>query len=79
MLAAIVGDVELAHVFGAGAIVAFGFDVDLPLAAEAVEVIHQIPAHEGLQGLVHLGDVDALALDLGSIDIRHNPAEQSGR
>ena len=37
----VVAHIELADVFGLRPILAFGFDVDLPLAAEAVEVVHK--------------------------------------
>ena len=40
--------------------VALGLHVHLPLPAKAVEVVHQLAAHEGLHGLVDVGDIDAL-------------------
>ena len=43
---------ELAHVLGAGAVVALRLHVNLPLAAEAVEVVHKDAAHEALERLV---------------------------
>ena len=60
--------VELAHILRPRAIRAVGLHIDLPLAAEAVEVIHQRAAHERLQSLVHVGQVDALCQNLGLVD-----------
>ena len=68
-LAVVVGDVKLAHVFGAGAVFALGLDINLPLPAEAVEVVDQVAAHERLQRLIHVADVDALPLHLGAVDV----------
>ena len=42
------------------AIVALGLDIDLPLAAEAVEVVDERPAHERLDRSIHILDVDTL-------------------
>ncbi len=61
--------VELADVFDVRARRALGLDVGLPLAAEAVEVVHQIPAHESLHGGVHVAELNLLLLDLLAIDI----------
>jgi len=36
-------DEKLADIFGAGAIGAFGFDVDLPLASETIEIVDEKP------------------------------------
>ena len=80
-LAVRVADVELADVLGSVAIVAFGLDVDLPLAAEAVEVVDERPAHERLDGPVDIVDGDALLEHLVAIHVdellRH--AGQEGR
>ena len=51
-LALVVADIEASDVLGVGAIVALGFDVDLPLAAKAIEVIDEISAHERLDRAV---------------------------
>src|SRR6185312_6957116 len=67
--AAAVRDMELSDVFAAGTKFLFGFDVHLPLAAEAVEIIHKIAAEECLQRLIYVRDVDALTLDFLAIDI----------
>ena len=49
--------------------IAFRFHVHLPLPPEAVEIIDQETAHEGLQRLVYIADVYALAYDLDAIHI----------
>ena len=51
------------------AVVAFGLDVDLPLAAEAVEVVHEVAAHEGLERLVDVAELDALLEHLVAVDV----------
>ena len=61
--------IELPDIGGAGSIVAFRFDVDLPLPAEAVEVIHKVTAHEGLHGLVDIADIHALDTHLGAVNV----------
>ena len=65
-----VAHVELADVFQVGAVLAFGFDVDLPLPSEAVEVVDEQSAHEGLDGAVDVVERDALLEHLVAID-RH--------
>ena len=50
--------------------VAFGFDVRLPLAAEAIEVVDEVAAHERLHGGVDVGEIDLLLKRLFPIDIR---------
>ncbi len=60
MLVGVVEHVELAEVLGLRAVVALGLHVDLPLAAEAVEVIDEGAAHEALHGLVNVLQLDAL-------------------
>ena len=54
ILSLVVADVELPDVFGLGAVFAFGFDIDLPLAAEAIEIVDEIAAHEGLDRAVDI-------------------------
>src|ERR1700761_2124057 len=61
--------VEPADVINVRARRTLSFDIRLPLAPEAVEVIHQIAAHEGLQGLVDIGEVDTLLDRFLAIDI----------
>ena len=79
-LTAGVPHVELADVLRLRAVVAFGFDVDLPLPSEAIEVVDEQAAHEGLDGPVDVVDGDALLDDLVAIDrdelLRH--ARQEG-
>ena len=59
-VAPVVEHVELADILRLGAVFPFRLDIDLPLAAEAVEVVDEVAAHEGLKGLVDLSQVDAL-------------------
>src|SRR5215471_12495325 len=51
-LATIVFDEELTDIFGPCAVIAFGFNVDLPLPAETVEIVDEQAAHEGLKRFV---------------------------
>ncbi len=67
--------IELADVLDVAPRVAFGFDEGLPLTTEAVEVIHQIAAHEGLHGGVDIVEIHLLldgffAVHIG-IELRH--------
>ena len=55
-----VAHVELADVVEVVAVLALGLDVDLPLAAEAVEVVDEQPAHVGLNGAIDIVEGDAL-------------------
>ena len=57
------------RVFDIRAVVAFRLDIGLPLAAEAIEIVHKIAAHEGLQGLVDIGEAYTPAGRLLAIDI----------
>src|SRR2546425_4200541 len=41
-LPTVVADIEQAQILGSGAILSFGLHIDLPLAAEAVEVVNEI-------------------------------------
>ena len=67
--ALMVAHVKQAQVFGAGPVVAFGFDIDLPLPAKPVEIVDKISAHEGLQGLVNLRQIHSLLEDPVAIHI----------
>src|SRR5207245_10040841 len=49
-----VANVKLPHVFRLGSEFPLGFDIHLPLAAEAIEVIDEISAHESLDGPVDI-------------------------
>jgi hypothetical protein len=67
--ALVVAHVELPDVLDVGAVVAFGLDVDLPLASEAVEVVDEAAAEEALQRLVHITEVDPLLEHLVLVDV----------
>ena len=67
-----VANEELPDVLGVRPIIAFRFDVSLPGAAEAVEIIDEIAAHEGLQCLINRGEIDSLLDDFVAIDIDEN-------
>ena len=75
--------VELAHVSAVGPVLALRLHVDLPLAAEAVEVVDEVAAHERLEGLVDLPEVDALLEHLVPVhvDVKlgHRREERGGR
>src|SRR5207244_3567258 len=60
----VVPHVELPDILGFGPILAFGFDVDLPLAAEPVEVVHKRSTHKSLDGPVDVVDGHSLLEDL---------------
>ena len=73
---------EQADVFRLRAVVALGLHEHLPLPAEAVEVVHEVAAHERLQRLADLREIDALREDLVAIDVdqdlRHRRQERAG-
>src|SRR5205085_12450874 len=52
--------VELPDIFGPGPVVALGLDVDLPLAAKPVEVIHKQSAHKSPDRAIDIVDRHAL-------------------
>ena len=54
-LALVVSDIKQTKVLRARAILAFGFDIELPLPAKAVEEINEKAAHERLHGARYLG------------------------
>ncbi len=60
--------IKLAEILRAGALLGVGLHIHLPLPAEIVEVIHQRSAHEALQGLIDIRQVDSLSQHLGLID-----------
>ena len=64
-----VAHVKQAQVFCARPVVAFGFNIDLPLPPKPVEIVDKIPAHEGLQGLINLRQVHSLLQDPISIHL----------
>ena len=65
----VVADVELSNVFRPGAIFTLGLDIDLPLAAEAVEVVDKVAAHESLNRPVDVVQVHALLQNLVAVDV----------
>ncbi len=72
--------VELIDVVDLRARAAFGFHVCLPLAAETVEVIHQVAAHEGRHGGVDIVQIHLLRQRLFFIHIGHRAVEpRAGR
>ena len=81
-VAVLVAHVELTQLFGIDPIFPLGLDVDLPLAAEAVEVIDEVAAHEGLEDPVDLADVHALLEHLVPVhldeDLGHRGDEGGG-
>ena len=74
--------VKQADVLRLRAVVAFGLDEDLPLPAEAIEVVHEIASHEGLQRLADLRKIGTLRQDLVAIDVdedlRNRRQERAG-
>src|SRR5580704_9933419 len=68
-IACSVADVELAQVRSLGAEVTVRLDIDLPLQAEAVEVIDQRAAHKRLYGLVQTAQLDLLRHRLGVVNL----------
>ena len=52
----IVANVKLQEILCTGAIFIVSLHIDLPLPPETVEVIHKIPAHEGLQRGVNVAE-----------------------
>src|SRR4029077_8116619 len=65
-------DTKEADVISPGAEFALGFNVDLPHAAEPVEVIDKEATHKRLQRLVDQTDVYTLVQYLVAVDIRIN-------
>ncbi len=67
--AVLVSDIKLADVLRLGAVVALRLDVDLPLPAEAIEVVDEQSPHEGLNGAVHIGDGHCLLDHLVAVHV----------
>ena len=76
-----VAHIELPDIFRSCSVFAFSFDVDLPLAAKLIEVVHKQPPHERLDRSVDVADGDSLFENFVFVDIdellRH--ARQKGR
>jgi hypothetical protein len=51
---------ELTHILRIGAVIAFRFYVNLPCSSEPVEIVHKKAAHECLQRLINLTEIDSL-------------------
>ena len=64
-----IANVKLAQVLGPGPIVTLGLNVNLPLAAEAVEVIDERASHEGLKSFVHVTQIDTLSQNLVPLNV----------
>src|SRR6202035_1282801 len=77
----IVTDVELADIFRFGAKWAIGLKVALPGPSKSVEIVDKRPAHEDLDGLVHIGELNPLLQDFVLINVEiklRNIRQQSG-
>src|SRR6266550_5034505 len=68
-VAAGVSHEELANVFRVGAIIAFGLYIYLPCSPEPIEIVHKKTAHERLEGLIDLAEIDSLLDDFVAIDV----------
>ncbi len=64
--------IEQAEVFGAGAIIPFGLNINLPLPAKAIEVVDERAAHESLERPIDFTEVHALLEGLVTIYIDEN-------
>ena len=63
---------ELPDIFRVGAIIAFGLYIYLPCSPETIEVVHKKTAHERLEGLIDLAEIDPLLDDFVAIDVDEN-------
>ena len=66
---AAVADLQLAHLLGRAAERAVGLELDLPGAAELVEVVDVQRAHVDLQRVEDVADAHAHRLDLDAVDV----------
>ena len=66
----LVADFQQVHLFDAAAKLALGLEVDLPGAAELVEVVDVGRAQVGFQGVVDAAQGDAQRGSLGAIDVQ---------
>jgi hypothetical protein len=64
-----VSHVELSHVVQAGSVWRFRFHIHLPRAAKLIEVVDELPAHEGLKRQVDVAEVDPLLQYFLLIDV----------
>src|SRR6266404_5496143 len=67
-VALVVAHIELPEVFQIRPVRRFGLHVHLPRTAEIVEVVDEQPAHESLNGLVYIADLDTLLQHLIPVD-----------
>lgn len=65
----IIAHVKKPDVLGTGAIFVFGLNIDLPLTAKAIEVVDEIPTHEGLQRAVDITERDSQFQDLVAVHL----------
>src|SRR5205085_10842172 len=59
-----IANVKQTDILGLGPELAFGLNENLPLPAETIEVVDEVTAHESLQRLADLGEIDALLHDV---------------
>src|SRR5579872_2641859 len=64
-----VAHIELADVLRPGPVIAFRLDIDLPLAPETVEVVHEQPAHESLDSAIDIVEGHTLLDYFVAVDI----------
>src|SRR5579864_8084550 len=63
-----VAHIKLAHIFCAVTILAFRFNVDLPLPSKAIKVVDKRTAHKGLYGPIDVLDLHALLEHLVAVN-----------
>ena len=77
-----VAHIELTDIIDIGPVVSFSLDINLPLAAEFVEVVDETAPHEALQNLVDVADFDPLLQHLVTVhvheELRHGGEEGGG-
>src|SRR6202007_2108996 len=71
-LAVRIANEELTDILRIGTVIAFRFDIDLPGAAESIEIVHEKSAHECLQGLINRRQIDSLLNHFVAIDVHEN-------
>src|SRR5205085_10256034 len=68
-LAVFVAHVEQAEVFGFRSKLALRLNINLPLAAKAVEIVYEGTAHKGLESFIDFAQVHALFEGLVAVNI----------
>ena len=71
-VAAFVRHIKQAEIVDIGTVIPLGLNVDLPLEAEPVEIVDEIAAQEGLQGLIRVREVHSLDHRLGFVHVGVN-------